>query len=85
MPTSRTPSGKPCGWQVRLHDEASIEEEASIELRKGSPRHDLSGVELQPRPVRPAVAARAAVRLQGAVVLVTAINLVAGLGSISSA
>lgn len=43
------------------------------------------GVELQPRPVRPAVAARAAVRLQGAVVLVTAINLVAGLGSISSA
>ena len=38
MPTSRTPSGKPCGWQVRLHDEeASIEEEASTELRKGSP------------------------------------------------
>jgi hypothetical protein len=30
------------------------------------------------------VAARAAVRLPGAVVLVTAINLVAGLGSVSS-
>jgi hypothetical protein len=37
-----------------------------------------------PRDPGDRVAARAAVRLLGAVVLVSAINLVAGLGSISS-
>jgi hypothetical protein len=47
--------------------------------------YQVSGSDLQTRPLRATrVAACAAVRLLGAVVLVTVISLVAGLGSISS-
>ncbi len=65
---------------IRLHDEA-----ASIELKRITVgmTYQVSRAAAPPGP-GDRVAARAAVRLLGAVVLVTAINLVAGLGSISS-